>query len=204
MTRRDLVAAAAFVVTSAVLTACGGASNTSSDVNAGVCGGQTGTGTASSAKYIVVLVATPLSGTASRPASASPTPSPSAPPVVLSGTLASVAGPGATHIELHICDRATGSVASALRPEVTTRDVTAGTPAVALPVAVLQDAGQGVNGTAYGNNAVLEPEESYAITVRIDAGNSVSLPYQPPQTGATPSPQPGCLDNHQFCAMAGS
>lgn len=202
MTFRDAVAGAAIAVMSGVVIACGGASSTAPAVrSAGVCGGQTGVSTASSGSYVVVLVATTQVSPEVASPSASPSPS-AAPPVVLSGTVAAVSGPGATHLELHICNRATGAVVSGLHPDVTVRNVSAGKAAVPLPVAVLQDAGQGDNGTASGNNVLLEGEQTYAVDVKIDATDSVSLTYSVPVVGPKPSPPPACLDNHQMCDSA--
>ena len=105
----------------------------------------------------------------------------------------------ATHLELHICSRSTGAVVTGLHPEVTLRNVSAGEQPVALPVAVLQDAGQGVNGTAYGNNVMLTGNQTYALDVKIAGSDAVSLTYETPVTGPKRSPQPGCLQNHQLC-----
>lgn len=197
MTPRGRVAGTAVGVLALALAACGGGatSTSSTAAGAGVCDGQTGVSTATSQHYVVVLVASTQVG----PGVATPSPSPSsAPPAVLSGTEAAISGPGATHLELHICNRSTGAVVTGLHPEVAVRNVNGGTP-LALPVAVVQDAGQGVNGTAYGNNVQLDGEQTYAVDVKIDAEDSVSLSYAVPVTGPTPSPPPGCLDNHQLC-----
>lgn len=197
MTPRGGVAGTAVGVLTLVLAACGGGatSTTSNAAGAGVCDGQTGVSTATSQRYVVVLVASTQVGPGVATPSASPS---SAPPVVLSGTQAKISGPGATHLELHVCNRSTGAVVSGLHPEVTVRNVNGGA-ALALPVAVVQDAGQGVNGTAYGNNVRLDGEQTYAVDVKLDAADSVSLSYAVPVTGPTPSPPPGCLDNHQLC-----
>ena len=198
MTLRDTVAGASLVAVSALLAACGGSATAGqAGANSGVCGGQTGVSTATSQKYVVVLVATTQVGPGLATPSASPSPTP-APPAVLSGTEAAISGPGATHLELHVCNRSTGAVVTGLHPGVTLRNLNGGAP-LELPVAVVQDAGQGVNGTAYANNVRLDGEQTYAIDVRIDAADSVSLTYQAPVTGPTPSPAPGCMDNHQLC-----
>ena len=196
MTLRDAVAVANVVVVSAMLAACGGSATApQAGNNAGVCGGQTGVSTATSEHYVVVLVATTQvgPGVATPSASSSPT---SDPPSVLSGSEAALSGPGATHLELHICNRATGAVVSGLHPDVTVRNASRGAAPVDLPVAVLQDAGQGVNGIAYGNNVRLEGEQTYAVGVRIDSADSVTLSYTAPPTGPTPSP--GC-DHPEMC-----
>lgn len=198
MTLRDAVAGASVVVVSVILAACGGSATAARPIDdTGVCGGQTGVSTATSQKYVVVLVATTqvVPGFASPSASPSPTPQP---PAVLSGTEAAINGPGATHLELHVCDRSTGAVVTGLHPEVTLRNVNGGAP-LALPVAVVQDAGQGVNGTAYANNVRLDGVRTYAIDVRLDAADSVSLSYTVPVIGPVSSPPPGCLENHQLC-----
>lgn len=185
MTFRDAVAVANVVAVSWVLAACGGSETAPQAGNdAGVCGGQTGVSTATSENYAVVLVATTEVGPGVATPSASPSPT-SGPPVVLSGTEAAISGPGATHLELHICNRATGAVVSGLHPDVTLRNATSGAAPVVLPVAVLQDAGQGVNGIAYGNNVRLEEEQTYALAVRIDSADFVTLSYTVPLTGPT-------------------
>jgi len=190
LTTRGSAASAALAVMSVVCAACGStASGVTKAGSAGVCAGQTGVSSASSKNYVVVLVAATQVGPGAATPSSSPSPS-SAPPVILSGALASVEGPGATHFELHICDRSTGAVATGLRPDATLRDSTPGAMPVAFPLAVLQDAGQGVNGTAYGNNAMLEQEHTYTLDAKIDAADEVSLSYQVPLTGPTPSPSP--------------
>ncbi|MBV8527295.1 MAG: hypothetical protein JOZ75_03170 [Candidatus Dormibacteraeota bacterium] len=191
MTLRDRVASAAVAGLSVALAACGSATAGPANAgSAGVCAGQTGVSSARSTSYVVVLVATTevISAVAAQSTSSSPS---SAPPVILSGTEASVDGPGATHFELHICDRSTGAVAVGLHPEATLRDASTGAAPEALPLAVLQDAGQGVSGTAYGNNAMLQQEHTYIIDATIDAADEVSLSYQVPVTGPTPSPSPG-------------
>ena len=116
---------------------------------------------------------------------------------MLSGTEAAISGPGATHLELHVCSRSTGAAVTGLHPDVTLRNVNGGAP-LKLPVAVVQDAGQGVNGTAYANNVRVGGEQTYAIDVQLDAADSVSLSYEVPVTGPTPSPPPRGLDNHQL------
>lgn len=197
MTLRDAVAGASVLVVPAILAACGGSAAASQAGNgAGVCAGQTGVSTATSTNYVVVLVATTQvdPSVASRSASPSAT---SAPPAVLSGTVAAIDGPGATHLELHVCNRSTGAVVTGLHPDVTLRNVNGGAT-LALPVAVVQDAGQGVNGTAYANNVRLEGEQTYTIGVRIDAEDSVALLYAVPLTGPTPSHPPGC-EHPEMC-----
>lgn len=190
MTLRDAVAVANAVVVSSLLAACGGSATApQAGHSAGVCGGQTGVSSATSQKYVVVLVATTQVGPGVATPSASPS-STAAPPAVLSGTEAAVTGPGATHLELHVCNRATGAVVGGLHPDVTLRNATSGTAAVGLPVAVFQDAGQGVNGIAYGNNVRLEEEQTYTLGVRIDSADSVTLSYTVPLTG--PTLAPGC------------
>lgn len=185
MTLRDAVAVANVVAVSSVLAACGGPETApQAGNNAGVCGGQTGVSTATSHSYVVVLVATTQVGPGVATPSASPSPT-SGPPAVLSGTEAAVSGPGATHLELHICTRTTGAVVSGLHPDVTLRNASSGAAPVGLPMAVLQDAGQGVNGIAYGNNVRLEEEQTYTVAVRIDAADSVILSYTVPLTGPT-------------------
>lgn len=199
MRRRDAVAGVAFPSLMLVLGACGASAPASSQGGAaGVCGGQTGVSSATTQNYVVVLVATTQAapGLATPSGPASPTPQP---PTVVSGTEAAVSGAGATHFELHICNRATGAVATGLHPDVTLRKGSAAATPIAVPVAVLEDAGQGENGTAYGNNVRLEQEETYAVIVRIDDADSATLSYAVPITGPTGTPQPGCLDNHQLC-----
>ena len=191
MTLRDKVASTAGAVLSVVVAACGTTTPGMTDVRgAGVCGGQTGVSSANSEHYIVVLVAATQVGPGVAVRSGSPSPS-AAPPVILSGTEATVEGPGATHFELHVCDRSTGAVASGLHPHVVLSDAGSAAAPVALPLAVLQDAGQGANGTAYGNNVMLEQEHTYTLDVTIDAADQVSVSYHVPLTGPTPSPSPG-------------
>lgn len=198
MTLRDLVASAAVAVLSLAVAACESTNTGVTNArSAGVCGGQTGVSSARSTNYIVVLVAVTQVGPGVGVQSGSPSPS-SAPPVILSGTEASVEGPGATHFELHICDRSTGAVAGGLHPHAVLSDAGAGATPVKLPLAVLQDAGQGANGTAYGNNAMLEQEHIYTLDVTIDAADEVSLSYQVPVTGATPSPSPSGAHDHDM------
>jgi hypothetical protein len=206
----------------------GGSANR--NVNVGVCGGQTGNASARTADYIVVLVAGPpegmamggspsagSSGTPTPTSSATPSPSSSSSPgtspspsasasgtpgpeVVLSGALTDVSGAGATHVELHICKRTTGAVATALHPTITLRNISTGSPPVAMPVAVMEGAGEGVNDLHYGNNMQLEAGDAYAVTVRIGSGDIATLDYHAPQTGAPISPPPAnCIVNHQLC-----
>ena len=197
MTLRDAVAVANVVVVSLIVAACGGPTRApQAGSNAGVCGGQTGVSTATSQNYVVVLVATTQAGPGVPTPSASPSPTPG-PPAVLSGTEAAVSGAGATHLELHICNRSTGATVSGLHPDVTLRNATTGSAPVSLPVAVLQDAGQGANGIAYGNNVRLEELQTYAVGVRIDSADSVGLQYTVPLTGPTPS-SAGC-EHPEMC-----
>ena len=205
MIRGGVVAAAAGLLASATIAACGAdATSNNASTNVGVCGTAVGTASGRTPDYIVVLVA---SGAGAAPSSAAPSSlsasSPSASPipdVVVSGTLAHVSGAGATHIALSICQRSTGAVATGLHPDVTLRNATAGTTPVAMPVAVFEGKGQGVNDLHYGNNVNLEPGDIYTVTVAIDAANTVELTYQAPSNAPTPTPgPPQCILNHQMC-----
>ncbi|MGH7685712.1 MAG: hypothetical protein ACREN2_02685 [Candidatus Dormibacteria bacterium] len=193
-----MVAAAAGLLAVATVAACGGdATSNNASTNVGVCGNVAGAASGRTPDYVVVLVAGAVGGAPSPASSASASP---VPDVVVSGTLASVSGAGATHIALHICRRNTGAVATGLHPQVTLRNATAGTSAVAMPVAVLEGKGQGVNDLHYGNNAGLEPGDTYTITLEIDAANTLDLTYQAHSNGPTPTPgPPQCLLNHQMC-----
>lgn len=192
--RRDLVAAAVCGVGGSLLIAACGGSAASSNANVGVCGGQTGTTSVETPHYIVVLVTGPPEATAGASAA-------SAGEVVLSGALTTASGPGATHLELHICDRATGAVVTNLHPVVTLRNTSTDSPDVTLPVAVMEGSGQGVNDLHYGNNVLLQGGDAYAITVRIAAGDEVTLHYAlaAASSAVSGTPVPNCMANHQLC-----
>ena len=75
MTLRDTVAVVSVVVMSAIVAACGrSATAPQAGKNTGVCGGQTGVSTATSQKYVVVLVATTQVSPGFATPSASPSP----------------------------------------------------------------------------------------------------------------------------------
>lgn len=219
---RTAVAAAACAAVS-VFAACGSSSPPQA-ANVGVCGGQTGVASARTANYMVVLVVgvpenaangsepsgpqSPAAGSPSvnaspaatnSPSSASPTPA--AGEVVLGGTMDSAAGPGATHLALHVCARTTGAVISDVHPTVRLRDESLGSPPRPLTVALMEGVGQGRNDLHYGNNVVLRPGDSYRIGVTLDPADSVDLAYQPPPAASTTqsAPPPTCIVNHSMC-----
>lgn len=90
---------------------------------------------------------------------------------------------------------------TSLHPAVSLHDTTTGAPAVAMPVAIMEGSGQGVNDLHYGNNVLLTAGDAYTITVRIDSANTVTLPYTVPTSPrpASASPAPNCLTDHQMC-----
>lgn len=198
MIRREVLAAATGLVAAATVAACSAdATSNNASTNVGVCGTAAGSASGRTPDYVVVLAVSGAGGAPSTATSSSASP---VPDVVVSGTLAAVGGAGATHIALHICQRSTGAVATGLHPDVTVRNATAGTSPVAMPVAVLEGKGQGVNDLHYGNNVGLKPGDIYTITVHIDGANTVDLTYQAPSSAATPTPgPPQCILNHQMC-----
>lgn len=222
--RRDGVAAALCGVAGSLLVAACGGSDAATNANVGVCGGQTGTASVETPHYIVVLVTGPPeaaagSAASSSPATASAAPSSAAassasqtaaatsPPagageVVLSGALTSVTGTGATHLELHICDRTTGAVVTNLHPVVTLRNTTTNSADVTMPVAVMEGSGKGVNDLHYGNNVKLQAGDAYTIAVRVAAGDTVTLQYAVAAARtpvASGTPVPNCMSDHQLC-----
>ncbi len=72
------------------------------------------------------------------------------------------------HLEVHICNRASGKVVTGAMPAITVVPQSGGTPEQ-IPVAVMQGVVSGVGDLHYGNNVALRQGASYRITVRLGA-----------------------------------
>jgi hypothetical protein len=72
------------------------------------------------------------------------------------------------HLEVHICDRASGKVVGSAMPSITVAPSSGGPPEH-LSVAVMEGIQAGIADLHYGNNVTLRPGANYTITVRLGA-----------------------------------
>ncbi|MGI8411607.1 MAG: hypothetical protein ACR2QA_03760 [Solirubrobacteraceae bacterium] len=85
------------------------------------------------------------------------------------------------HLEVHICDRATGKVLTGAMPAITLAPSTGATPEQ-VPVMLMEGIGAGVNDYHYGNNVMMRRGGTYVVTVRLGSDRSV-FKYTMPRTG---------------------
>lgn len=76
------------------------------------------------------------------------------------------------HLEVHICDRASGKVVTSAMPTITI-DPSSGGTAEQVPVMVMEGVTAGAGDLHYGNNVPLRTGTSYKITVRLGADRAV-------------------------------
>jgi hypothetical protein len=100
--------------------------------------------------------------------------------VMIGGSMATMsAGSGGVasmrHLEVHICSRATGRVASGLTPSITLARSPGGTPR-RVPVMVMEGIGEGAGDLHYGNNVPMRPGAEYLVSVRV-GGERVVFHY---------------------------
>ncbi len=95
--------------------------------------------------------------------------------VMIGGSMAemsSAAGMSMRHLEVHICDRASGKVVANTVPTITLDRSPGGKPEQ-VPVMVMEGIGAGTGDLHYGNNVPLHPVASYVVTVRLGADRAV-------------------------------
>jgi hypothetical protein len=83
------------------------------------------------------------------------------------------------HFELHVCDRTTGRVLTALHPVMKVADRTLGSRPEAITVATMEGTGEGLNDLHYGNDVLLEGGHDYAVSVEVGPDRAV-LPFHLP------------------------
>jgi hypothetical protein len=127
------------------------------------------------ASYVTVLDVGPPEAMYTRDQVASQ--HPSSGEVMLGGAMTDVSGPNVHHLEVHICNRANGSVVTGEQPTITMQDTTANTPSQEVPVAEMQGVNQGSSDYHYGNNAVVRPGHQYTIAVQLH-GETATLQYK--------------------------
>ncbi len=98
--------------------------------------------------------------------------------MMLGGSMAGMS-PGASsgsstprHLEVHICDRATGKVLTGAMPVITLAP-SPGRSAQPVPVMVMEGIGAGVSDLHYGNNVTMRRGGAYVITVRVGSDHAV-------------------------------
>lgn len=158
----------------ALLAGCGGSSSAPASSPGGSCQGSSGNASTTTASYIAVLdvgppetMYMPDQVAAQHPTSGE---------VMLGGSMTDVSGPDVRHVEVHICNRSSGSVVTGLQPTIALLDTTANTASSNLPVAAMQGVEAGPSDYHYGNNATLQPGHRYTITVRLH-GETATLRY---------------------------
>lgn len=162
----------------AALAGCGGGGSQSGppiSSPGGSCQGSSGVASTTTASYVAVLDVGDPETMYSPDQVASQ--HPSSGEVMLGGAMTDVSGPNVHHVEVHICNRSSGSVVTGQQPTITMRDTTANTGSQDLPVAAMQGVNQGTSDYHYGNNAVLQPGHQYTITVRLH-GETATLHYK--------------------------
>jgi hypothetical protein len=94
---------------------------------------------------------------------------------MLGGTMSMIDGPDARHLEVHICQRASGEVVPSANPTILFTDTTTGmtTPIV---VATMEGVGQGQSDLHYGNNVSAPIGHLFAVTVTVH-GEQVVLRF---------------------------
>lgn len=168
------LAAASVPAAVALLAGCGGSSSPSSSPG-GSCQGSTGIASATTASYIAVLDVGPPESMWSPDQVASDHPTTGE--VMLGGAMTDASGPDVRHLEVHICNRSSGTVVTGQQPTISLDDTTANTASQNLPVAEMQGVGSGAGDYHYGNNTVLQPGHQYTVTVRLH-GETATLQYK--------------------------
>jgi hypothetical protein len=85
------------------------------------------------------------------------------------------------HLEVHICDRASGKVVTTAMPAITVTPSSGGAPEH-VPVAVMEGITAGTADLHYGNNVPLRPGTSYRIAVRLGPDRA-AFKYTVPRGG---------------------
>ena len=75
------------------------------------------------------------------------------------------------HVEVHVCDHATGAPVPHLTPSVTVQDLTAGSKPNAVPVAEVYPEGGAPSDVHYGNNVAFPSGHQAAVTVTLPGGS---------------------------------
>lgn len=76
------------------------------------------------------------------------------------------------HLEVHICDKSTGTTIQGIRPSIRITDHTNSNMITEIPIAVMEGIGSGTADLHYGNNAVMPLGHRFTITVSV--GNQVA------------------------------
>ncbi|MHB1535825.1 MAG: hypothetical protein ACYC1D_14705 [Acidimicrobiales bacterium] len=156
--------------------ACGGSSTNPAASTPVGCSTTGAAAQANSASYHYVLDVGPTQQMYSRAQVAASHPKHGE--VMVSGSMAMASGPGAQHLEVHICSRTTGEVVVGAAPSITLTDTTAGTT-TAVPVAAMQGVTAGQADLHYGNNVDAPAGHSFVVTVKF-RGQQATLRFTRP------------------------
>ncbi len=83
------------------------------------------------------------------------------------------------HLEVHICERRTGHVATDLQPELILVDNSAANMTDHVPIAVMQGTTAGPADLHYGNNVIVPPSRRFTVTVTV-GGQRATFHVQTP------------------------
>lgn len=104
--------------------------------------------------------------------------------VMLGGSMAGMrfaAGTIPRHVEVHICNRATGKVVTRAMPSITLVAQSGGRPEQ-VPVMVMQGIESGVSDLHYGNNVPMRRGVTYVVVVRT-GGERAAFRFRLPRAG---------------------
>jgi len=76
------------------------------------------------------------------------------------------------HLEVHICDKSTGTAVQGVYPSIRLTDHSSANMTTEIPMAVMEGIGSGTADLHYGNNAIMPPGHSFTITVTV--GNQMA------------------------------
>ncbi len=82
-------------------------------------------------------------------------------------SMAGSSGAATAHVEVHICDRATGKTATNVMPVITVVDDSMHSKPSNVPVAVMQGVGAPAYDTHYGNNVAMPTGHNYTVVVTL-------------------------------------
>lgn len=188
------------LVGASLVAACGsGSSSTATALLADGCRTGTGVSAQATTKSYVIQVdvgSVETMFTQAQVASQHPTEG----EVMLRGQMSDVGGPmagmpgmGSTvtaadrHLEAHICSRATGAIVQNANPTITIVDDATKKVSQDVPIAVMQGVTAGLSDYHYGNNVVLNPGASYAVTIALD-GETATVHLRMPAATAAGTP----------------
>lgn len=169
---RLLIALAVVTIATA---SCGGSGGSSASTRVG-CSPSGAAASANSADYRYVLSVGPTEEMYSR--SQVTASHPKTGEVMLNGAMSMAQGPGAQHLEVHICSRHGGDVVVGAPPSITVTDVTANITA-AIPVATMQGVTAGQSDRHYGNNIEVPTRHSFVVHVGF-GGQQATLRFTRP------------------------